>query len=190
MAYYHCSPTAGLTVLQPGKPISFEKPARVYMTTSVPMALMYAVRNFEYTYGYTQAGQIHFDEYFPNALEILYRGKSASLYLCDPESTESTQIPNEAVSEKAVPIISETHIPDACEALLEQARLGALVIRRYHELPEKMLNWIRKVEADCIRQANLLSTPGVKADYYREHYPDSWSMVAQEQSDAQSAPKP
>lgn len=181
MAYYHCSPTAGLTVLEPRKPESFEKPARVYMTTLLPMALMYSVRNYEYSYGYTKEGQIYFDEYFPNALEILYRGKSASLYLCDPESTQSTRIPNEAVSETAVPVISETYIPDACEALLEQERLGTLVIHRYRELSEGMLNWIRKVEADGIRNSNLLNTPGPMADYYRKHYPESWAVVEAEE---------
>ena len=184
MAYYHCSPTAGLTVLEPRKPASFEKPARVYMTTLLPMALMYTVQNYEYTYGYTKEGQIHFDEYFPNELEILYRGKSASLYLCDPESTESTRIPNEATSERVVPIIGETYIPDACEALLEQERLGTLVIRRHHELSEEMLNWIRKAEAEEIRSANLLNTPGPRADYDREHYPESWAIVEKEQEDA------
>ena len=183
MAYYHCSPTAGLTVLEPRKPESFEKPARVYLTTLLPMALMYAVRNYEYSYGYTKDGQIYFDEYFPNALEVLYKGKSASLYLCDPESTESTRIPNEAISAIPVPVIGETHIPDAYEALLEQERSGALVIHRYHELSEKMLSWIRSVEADCIRKADMISTPGPMADYYREHYPESWAMVEKEQED-------
>ena len=184
MAYYHCSPTAGLTALEPRKPQSFEKPARVYMTTLLPMALMYTVQNYEYSYGYTKEGQIYFDEYFPNALEFLYRGKSASLYLCDPETTETTQIPNEAISEKTVPIISETYIPDACEALLEQERLGTLVIHRHHELSEKMLDWIKKVEADCIRRSDLTNTPGAMADYYRTHYPESWAIVEKEQEDA------
>ena len=139
MAYYHCSPTSGLTVLQPKKPESFDKPARVYMTTLLPMALMYGVRNYEYTYGYTKEGQIYLEEYFPNALEELYRGKSASLYLCNPESVENTRIPNEAVSEKTVPVLEEIVIPDVCEALLEQQWLGALVIRRYAELSQKTL---------------------------------------------------
>ena len=154
MAYYHCSTTAGLKVLEPRKPVAFDKPARVYMTTLLPMALMYTVRNYEYTYGYTKEGQIHFDEYFPN----------------------------EAISETAVPIVGETYIPDACEALLEQERLGNLVIRRHHELPEEMLNWIRKVEADCIRKADLVNTPGPMADYYWAHYPESWAIVENEQN--------
>jgi hypothetical protein len=150
------------------------------MTTLLPMALMYSIQNYEYTYGYRE-GQIHLDEYFPNALEILYRGKSASLYICQPERTETTQIPNEAVSEKPVPVIEEILIPDALEALLEQQRLGNLLIRRFHELPERAYDWIRTAEADCIRKADLIHNPGPKADYYRAHYPESWAMVEAEQ---------
>ena len=178
MPYYHCSPTPGLTLLEPRKPVSFDKPARVYMTTLLPMALMYAVQNYEYTYGYTKEGQIYFSEYFPNALEILYQGKSASLYRCAPAATESTRIPNETISREAVAVVEETVIDDVYEALLEQERLGALVIRRHHELSQKMLDWILKAEADSIR--NLPDQTGPMADYYRTHYPESWAMVEKE----------
>lgn len=181
MAFFHCSPTAGLTVLQPRKPMFSEKPERVYMTTLLPMALIYGVQNYEYTYGYTKEGRIYLDEYFPNALEVLYRGKSASLYLCDPTSVEQTKIPNEAVSETEVPVIVETAVQDVYEALLEQEKQGALIIRRYYELSDKMLDWICKAEADIIRNADLLQTSGPMADYYRAHYPESWAMVEAEQ---------
>lgn len=180
MAYYHCSPTAGITALEPRKPESFEKPARVYLTTLLPMALMYGIRNYEYSYGYTKEGQIYLDEYFPDALEVLYRGKSASLYICAPESIEPARIPNEVVSEKAVPVIEEILIPDVCEALLEQEKLGTLVIHRYGELPPKMRSWIRRVEADTIRERNLMKIDGPMADYYRSHYPESWEIVRAE----------
>lgn len=179
MTYYHCSPTAGLTALQPRKPEAFEKPAAVYMATSLPMALMYGIRNYEYTYGYTKEGQIYFSEYFPNALEILYQGKSASLYRCAPTSTESTRIPNETISQEAVAVVEETVIDDVYEALLEQERLGALVIRRHHELSQKMLDWILKAEADSIR--NLSNKTGPMADYYHTHYPESWALVQGEE---------
>lgn len=179
MTYYHCSPTAGLTVLEPRKPQFSEKPPRVYMTTLLPMALMYGIRNYEYTYGYTKEGQIYLDEYFPDALE-LYRGKSASLYICDPAAPETTQIPNEAISEKTVTVLKEIPIPDVLDALLEQERLGTLIIRRYHELPEHGYAWIRNTQAQIIREQNLLQTPGPKADYYQTHYPESWAMVEEE----------
>lgn len=187
MAYYHCSPIAELKVLLPQKPESFKKPSAVYMTTLLPMALMYSVRNYEYSYGYTKAGQIYFEEYFPNALEILYGSRRASLYLCNPESIELTKIPNEVFSSQAVPIIGETIIPDAYEALLEQERLGALIIHRYNELSPKNLNWILKAEADEIRKNDLLNTSGPKAGYYRTHYPESWAIVEKEHRDAAAA---
>lgn len=101
--------------------------------------------------------------------------------MCAPGKTETTRIPNELVSESPVPVIREIAIPDALEALLEQERLGTLVIRRYPELPARTLAWIRKTEADCIREANMLRTQGPKADYYRAHYPESWAMVEAEQ---------
>lgn len=175
MPFYHCSPTPGLTVLHPGKPAAFEKPAYVYMTTLLPMALMYGVRNYEYTYGYTKAGQIYLEEYFPGALENLYRGKSARLYLCDPKHTESTRIPNEAVSSVPVPVLRETVIQDVYEALLEQERLGTLIIRRHRELSVNELDWIRRQQARIIRDRNLHNSPGPMADYFRTHYPQSWA---------------
>ena len=46
---------------------------------------------------------------------------------------------------------------------------------------QEMLDWIRKAEADEIRQKNVLNTPGPMADYYREHYPESWAIVQKEQ---------
>ena len=47
------------------------------------MALFYGIRHFEYTYGYTRAGELYYMEQFPGALAELYGGKSASLYLCE-----------------------------------------------------------------------------------------------------------
>ena len=183
MHYYHCSPVAGLKVLEPRKPEAFSKPKSVYLTALLPMALMYGIRNFEYSYGYTKEGQIYYEEYFPNALEILYQRKSASLYLCKPREVCATAIPNEAASERAVSVLEERFIPDIYEALLEQEGTGALVIRRYHELSPKMLDWIRRVEADTIREKNLIHAEGEMADYYRTHYPESWAIVLSERED-------
>lgn len=182
MIYYHCSPASGLKVLEPRKPISFDKPARVYMATLLPMALMYGVRNYEYTYGYTREGQIYLDEYFPNELEVLYKGKSASLYICQPEAAETTRIPNEVVSDRAVLVLEEIRIPDVYEALLEQERRGTLLIRRYHQQSERMLAWICKTETEVILEKKLLSNPGPMADYYRTHYPNSWKDAEKEQA--------
>ncbi len=181
MKYYRCSPTSWLRILEPRKPGGFEKLAAVHMTMLLPMALMYGIQNYKYTYGYTRTGQIYMDEYFSDALEVLYRGKRARLYTYMPESICSTKIPNEAVSEKLVPIAEEKVIPDVCEGLLELEHRGTLVLHRYQELSEKQLAWVRKVEADTIRSRNLLHIPGPEADYYRTHYPDSWAGIQEKE---------
>lgn len=178
--YYHCSSIQGLKVLKPRKPEYFEKPGFVYMTTSLPMALMYGIRNFEYTYGYTKEGQIYYEEFFPNALRELYAEKAASLYICTPSAAETTEIPNEVVSKSPVTVAEERHIPDVLEAILEQERLGCLRIRRYHQLSERTLKWIRKTEAEEIREKNLLHIPGPMADYMKLRYPESWAMAERE----------
>lgn len=175
MTYYHCSPVGGIKLLEPRKPRSFDKPAQVYMTTLLPMALLYGVQNLEYTYGYTKEKEIYFEEYFPNELEVLYKGKSASLYICQPDSVEDTKIPNEAVSDCPVCILREIQIPDVYEALMEQERLGALKIYRYAEQSERMLNWVRKTQTQIILEKDMLRNPGPMADYYRTYYPGSWA---------------
>lgn len=151
------------------------------MTTSLPMALMYGVRNFEYTYGYTRDGQIYFEEYYPDALRLLYEGKSASLYECSPVATETTRIPNEVVSTLPVRVLREIYIPDVMVALLEQQRQGTLTIRRYDELSPSMKAWIFKAELREIKERNLLHTPCPMADYMKRCYPAVWAAaVAQE----------
>ena len=175
--YYHCSPIHGLKKLEPQKPRHFDKPSLVYMTTLLPMALMYGIHNFEYTYGYTKDGRIYYEEYFPDALQILYAGKNASLYLCRPEVTDATQIPNEVVSQLEVEIVDEVYIPDVMQALLEQEQQGNLIIRRYGELSPRMLEWIFRAEQEEIRKRNLLHTPCPMADYMQRYYPAVWAAA-------------
>lgn len=48
--FYHGSPIGGLQTLRPAVTKYFGKPAQVCMTTLRPMALLYLIQNFEYTY--------------------------------------------------------------------------------------------------------------------------------------------
>jgi len=187
MTCYHCSPQPGLTVLTPQKRNSFEAQNAVYLTSLKPMALMYGIRHFEYTYCYHwkdgQPGSMYYEEYFPEALTRLYAGRSASLYICEVGNYATTKKPNEYISFQPVRVQEEIRIPDLLAALLEQERLGDLEIRYHHQLSEKMKAWIRRAEADTILQHGLLHTPGPFADFMRSHYPDSWA-------DALAASKP
>ena len=181
MTLYHCSPPAGLTVLRPNES-RFGKPSQVCLTASLPMALMYGVKHFEYTYGYTRDGRIYYEEYFPNALKELYRGKAACLYTCSlREDMRATEIPNEYVTPNEVPADSETAIPDVYEALMEQVDRGALKVVRWEDATPQRRARVVDVELMTIREQDLLARPDSPfARYMREKYPESWARAAEE----------
>lgn len=187
MKLYHCSPTPGLTVLRPSVSKYFGKPKQVCLTSSLPMALLYGIKHYEYTYGYTKDGEIYYEEYFPCALEELYRGKGAFLYTCALRAgMEPTAIPNEYVTRSEVPVESEQVIPDVLEALLEQERLGALRIVRWPDLSEAARRWVEQAEADVIREQGLLSCPETPfSSYMREKYPESWALAIRKEQGGQ-----
>ena len=95
MKLYHCSPTSGLQVLEPNVTRYFGKPRQVCLAASLPMALFYGVKHFEYTYGYTREGVLYYEEYYPEALAGNLSGtQRISLHLyrrrgyeqdCDPQ---------------------------------------------------------------------------------------------------------
>ncbi|MDE7220016.1 MAG: hypothetical protein K2O45_10420 [Oscillospiraceae bacterium] len=181
MKLYHVSPVPGLTILRPSVSEYFGKPKQVCLTALKPMALLYGIRHFEYTYGYTGERELYYEEYFPGALEELYRGKAASLYHCAwREGMETTRIPNEYVSADEVPVEEEILIPDVYEALLEEERLGTMRIVRWPDVPEKSRRWIVNAEMEVILENKLLGTDTAMARYMREKYPESWAMAQEE----------
>ena len=181
---YHCSPTGGLTVLEPGVTKYFGKPRQVCLTASLPMALLYGVKHFEYTYGYTGAGQLYYEEYFQNALEEIYRGKQAFLYRCRRRADMSaTAIPNEFVTADPVPVLEEVLIPDVYEALLEQERTGALRVVRWAERSAESKAWTVRDEKETILKHGLLREDSAFARYMREKYPESWELARQQEKE-------
>lgn len=185
MKLYHASPTAGLTVLLPSVTRYFGKPKQVCLTELRPMALMYGIKHFEYTYGYAKDGRLFYEEYFPNALEELYRGKSASLYVCSrQDGMEATRIPHEVVSAVPVAVEKEIDIPDVCEALLDEERNGTLDVIRWPELSGERRNWIVRVQMEEILGAGLLERDSPRSAYMREKYPESWALARKEMEDA------
>lgn len=181
MRLYHASPTPGLTVLKPSVTKYFGKPKQVCLTALKPMALLYGIRHFEYTYGYTKDRALYYEEYFPNALEELYRGKRTSLYLCTRrEGMEATQIPNEYVSAAEVAVEEEIFVPDVYEALLEEERLETIRIVRCPEVSEARRQWIVKAEMEVILEKELLDKDTEMARYMREKYPESWALATEE----------
>jgi len=176
--FYHCSPQAGLTLIEPRKNITFDTQHAVHLTTLLPMALMYGIKHFEYTYGFHfkdgKPQGMYYEECFPDALTKLYAGKTASLYVCGEGDYQTTKKPHEVICFEPVPVLEERPIPDVLAALLALEKEGQLEIIRFHQQTEKSRAFYRQAEKEVILKHNLLHQPGPFADYMRTTYPDSW----------------
>lgn len=177
MAFYHGSPKGGLTRLEPSPTKYFDKPSQVCMTTLRPMALLYLIDHFEYTYGYDRQGHLIYEEYYPHALELLYRHKSGYLYECEEGDYASTAIPNERVSAAPVNIISCHPIADAYETLLNAEKCGEIMIRRYRALSEQDLQRIERFITDDILEKGLHQSDTPYSRYIRQYYPHIWEKT-------------
>ena len=158
--YYHASPTPGIQVLEPR--ISNHNIPLIYFSKKRENVLVYlsnSIEKFCRDTGYAHAGKwtkwgpygfkngiLQIDEYYPNALAETYAGVSGYIYHANSiqEAEQDIAIPDAAVSAVPVPVDGVEFVPDAYEAILDAGRKGLIFLRRYENLPESMLAWIRK----------------------------------------------
>ena len=156
--FYHASPTHCIEVLEPrvsnhGKPLVYLSKKRENVLPYLSNAVEKYCRETGFphegpwykwgSYGFFE-GKLRIDEYWPNALEETYKGVSGYIYAAEtvPGREELKGIPDAVITSEPVPVTSCEYVPDAYEALLIAAELGQIFIRRYEQLPEKMLAWI------------------------------------------------
>ncbi|MEG1711195.1 MAG: hypothetical protein RR316_05290 [Clostridia bacterium] len=179
--YYHCSLIGGLKVITPAVTKYFDKSNQVFVTTNLSIALLYSIINFEYTCGYEKNGKVYFDEYYPNAFEMLYKEKKVSLYICEEKSSYvQTENANEYFSNDSVAVIEELVIYDVYEKLLELEKCKKIIINHYADMSNEMKNWIVNFEKDIIIQKNALNCNNEYALYLKTHYAESWKLAEAE----------
>lgn len=157
--YFHASCVGGITTLEPrvsnhGIPLVYfsEKRENVLVYLSNAVEKYCGETGFSHRGRWTKWGPYGFqngvqllEEYYPNALEETYRGVSGYIYRAASiqEVPQDIRIPGAAASSLPVPVDGVEFVPDACEAILEAERRGAIRIGRYENLPEKRLAWVR-----------------------------------------------
>lgn len=156
--FYHASPTHCIEVLEPrvsnhGKPLVYLSKKRENVLPYLSNAVEKYCRETGFphegpwykwgSYGFFE-GKLRIDEYWPNALEETYKGVSGYIYAAEtvPGREELKGIPDAVITSEQVPVTGCEYVPDAYEAILIAAELGQIFIRRYEQLPEKMLAWI------------------------------------------------
>ena len=168
--YYHASPIAGLTQLEPrisnhGVPLVYLSRKRenvlVYLSNAVERFCKDTGFQYDGTwhkwgpYGFDEDGRIRLEEYYPDALESTYGGASGYIYTVDDviDSGYELNIPDAATSNAAVTVCGAEYIPDAYAAILEAENSGLISITRFNEMTEKKKDWLKRIIAKEYEQA-------------------------------------
>lgn len=168
--YYHASPVAGITTLEPR--VSNHGVPRVYFSRKRENTLVYLSNaiekycretGFQYTgiyqkwgpYGFTKDGLLQLEEYYPDAFRDTYQGVSAYIYRVrkTPELQELSGVRDAFFSPAPVPVDGCEAIEDAYEAILEAERQDLIVLRRYEEASPQWHAWLQKTTREEYRQA-------------------------------------
>lgn len=179
LTYYHGSPVAGLTELKPA--LSEHGKPYIYFATDPLVALLYAVKPVPkpfsyYPYGF-EDGIVVYSDYFENSFETLYKGKTGYLYECDNivNTQQPTQINCAYTCTENVVVRSATEVSDLYQYYQEQERVGKFRIRRFNEIPEKTMIFIRNDMKNTIDTYDLKKFPeNPMSLFIREHFPSVW----------------
>lgn len=175
MHLYHGSPTPHIRALQPclsnhGKPYA-------YLTDCPELAVIYAWNPVPRPYTYFpyergRDGTLYYDEYFPNAMETVYRGHGGYIYCCEAELPRLENMPCIYVSESPVAVSGCRWIPDLYEELLRLEQAGRLICRRYEQRSPREHEQARQLLLREIDQYHLQDRPGDPyALFIRAHFP-------------------
>ena len=95
------------------------------------------------------------EEYYPGALEETYAGVSGYIYTAEKVTRRGhpIPIPGTVTSRGAVPVAGCEFIPDAWAAIRQAESEGLLVLRRYDEMTEDELDWMRRTVREEYLQA-------------------------------------
>ncbi|MBQ3149783.1 MAG: hypothetical protein IJB86_00900 [Clostridia bacterium] len=158
--YYHASQNPDIKILEPR--ISNHNTPLIYFSTKRENVLVYlsnAVEKFcketgfvhdgkwhkWASYGFESDGTLRLDEYYPKATEDTYKGVSGYIYSVENicESGDNINICDAVTTSKPADVTEVEVIEDAYSEILKAEDAGLIKIRRYEDMSEKMLTWIK-----------------------------------------------
>lgn len=179
MKLYHGSNIGNIETLNPvlsnhGKPL-------VYLTDNKVLATLYAHNPIArpggfFTYRFDKEGNLHYDEYFLNQLEVMYGGIGGYVYTIDANEESLHKLEKMSwvyTSEDGVKVDSVEYVNDIYRCMLEYEEQGLIIIHRYsdmdNETREKWLNVVRRDIEDKELCDNMDSS---YAQFLHKHFPD------------------
>ena len=133
-----------------------------------------------YSYGFSN-GKMQIDEYYLNAFEETYKGKSGYLYLCsDPKDdiSNKTNIFCAVTTKEDVDVYEEIYIEDIYKEFLDLESKGIIEIRRYENWNNKQLLEIQNSIKGTIEHFDLYNKPDYHYTLFlKDKFPDLFSDI-------------
>ena len=177
MKLYHGSPVPGITRLIP---FLTGPDHPVCLTHSADLAVIYAHNPLTrplgwFPYYWDKEGNLHYEEYYPDAMAEIYKEQSGYVYTCEGDFSfpQLDKMPWIYLSNDPVAVSECRFIPDIYEELLALEQTGRLTVHRYETLTERELAGIRRMTEREIETMGLRENLDSEyARFIHAHYPD------------------
>lgn len=182
MTLYHGSPTDGLTQLMPS--LSEHNKSYIYFSTNPVVALLYAVKPVPkpfsfYPYGFGNNGEVVYSEYFKNAFETIYKGKTGYIYECDnvTEVENPTHICCAYTVTKPVKINKVTEIADCFEQFKGYEKQGLFRIKAFEDISANEMKIVYEDFEKYIHTYDLKNNPDNEMSIFiKTNFPQIWEV--------------
>ena len=169
---YHGSVIGGLTTIWARSKSHATGEKVAYFTLDRVYALVCCRKQEEnfVTMGPDKSGRQHYFERFPDQLKVLYFGKEGFLYKPISEEGLVRTKGNSYESQKDVPVVLHEHVLDVYEEILNEERMGNVIIHRYDEIDPQE----QKENAIYIREHVDDEGPQMRT-FYIQHFSQLWA---------------
>ena len=172
MRLFHGTTVEGLEFLTANSKDKAGDPV-LFLTDNFIYSLFY-IRDREIdfvTCGVREGGIVHYDEKFPNQLEVLYRGRSGWIYEVDVDAVP-TKINGIYVVRDNVAVVNKLYVPDVLKAIRDEIQKDNVYFLSYGDLSEeqKLINQKGMVQW-FLSDRNMHPQ---KVEFLRMHFPEAW----------------
>lgn len=187
--FYHGSKTEGITCLEAQSRLHDSDKTVVYLTDSVPYALLYIwdgeklVSGVKHVTARMKAGITYYEEQFPEQLKAFYDGVSGYIYTLRSDAAYPVdKRDNMFYMESSVAIAESVCIPNVYEELLKYESRGELVVLRYNEQPKKRQEQLTELIATAIVRNGFYERDDVQRLFMQKYFSEAWKTAERQKN--------
>ena len=179
---YHGSSTNGIQVLQPRSKMHNSAKQTVYLTGSIPYALVYiwdqqkTGTNQKWVTCGLKNRIVYYEEQFPDQLRAFYEGVEGYLYTVEKSDSISpvSNRENMYFSSDPVPVKNKVYIPDVYQELCKFQEQGTVRLLKYADAAPKKQEELIQTVANYIRDADLICKNSDESNFFRKYFKLAW----------------